>query len=130
MTSFNINLNFVILTTEVEKNLQYILSTDSSDIVLPNTQLNFEWIDNLELNIIDYLQKNYIFVSEYDLMPQIISVNSKHIDKISDNTLNMVYGFIVPYSKNLSDKAYWIKFDYLNPIKYSNLIFEVVQKLK
>jgi hypothetical protein len=130
MSSFNINLNFVILTTEVEKNLQYILSTDSSEIVLPTTQLESEWIDNLELSIIDYLKKNYIFVSDYDLMPQIISINSKHIEKTSENTLNIVYGFIVPYSKNLSDQAHWIKFNYLDPIKYSNLIFEVVQKLR
>ena len=69
-------------------------------------------------------------MSDYDLMPQIISINSKHIEKTSENTLNIVYGFIVPYSKNLSDQAHWIKFDYLEPTKYSNLIFEVVQKLR
>jgi hypothetical protein len=130
MNSFNINLNFVILTTGVEKNSQYILSSNPSELVLPKTPLSGEWIANLELNIIDYLKKNYIFVSDYDLMPQIISINSKHIESTSENTLNMVYGFIVPYSKNLSDQAHWIKFDYLSPIKYSNLIFEVVQKLR
>jgi hypothetical protein len=130
MSSFHVNLHFVILTTEVEKNSQYILSTDSSEVILPNTELKSEWVDNLELSIIDYLKENYIFVSDYDLMPQIVSVNSKHIEKSYENGLNIVYGFIVPYSKNLSDEAHWIKFDYLNPIKYSNLIFEVVQKLR
>jgi len=130
MSNFHIKLNFVILTTDVENNSQHILSTDSSTILLPSIDLNLEWVDNLDLSIINYLKNEYIFVSEYDLLPQIISVNSKHIEKENENTLNMVYGFVVPYSKNLSDQAYWIRFDYTNPVKYTGLIFEVIQKLR
>lgn len=130
MSNFHIKLNFVILTTDAESSSQHILSTNSSTILLPSIELHSEWVDSLDSNIINYLKNEYIFVSEYDLLPQIISINSKHIEKENDNTLNMVYGFVVPYSKNLSDQSYWIKFDYTNPVKYTGLIFEVIQKLR
>jgi hypothetical protein len=129
MNDFKVKLNFVVLTTEIEKNSQYILSTNSSEIVLPIVNLEEQWLGNLELNIIDYLKNNHVFVSDMDLLPQIISIDSKNIEK-EDNTLNIVYGFIIPYSKNLSDKSHWISFDYINPTKYSGLIFEVIQKLR
>jgi hypothetical protein len=130
MNNFHIKLNFVILTTDAESSSQHILSADSSIILLPSIDLQPEWVDSLDSNIINYLKNEYIFVSEYDLLPQIISVSSKHIEKENDNTLNMVYGFVVPYSKNLSDQAHWIRFDYSNPVQYTGLIFEVIQKLR
>lgn len=126
-TKFNVKINCVIIGTDIPNNIQYILSTNKTDIVFPCLELNAIHKENIDLYITDFL-KQYIFVSELELMPQIISLHSKDL-QCSKNDLNVVYGFVVKHTININD-VYWIPFDYSQTNQYSNLIFEVIQKLK
>lgn len=125
---FDINLNFIIFSTLPEKNSQYILSTSQDEILIPNTKLDTEWLGDLDKSIIGFLKSNYIFVSDYELMPQIINFHCDSIES-KNNQINTVYGFIVSHTKSLNN-CFWIPFDYLTPHKYSGIIFETIQKLK
>ena len=129
MNEFQININCVVLTTDITASKKYVLSLTQEDITLPNLYITKESVANLESNIIDYL-KSYLFVSDLELLPQIITLHSDQIKSDKNiNTLNVVYGFIVSHSKSINN-AYWVEFNYFNAVPYSNLLFEVIQKLQ
>ena len=129
MNEFQININCVVLTTDITANKKYVLSLTQEDITLPNLYITKESVANLESNIIDYL-KSYLFVSDLELLPQIITLHSDQIKSDeNNNTLNVVYGFIVSHSQSINN-AYWVEFSYFNAVSYSNLLFEVIQKLQ
>lgn len=120
-------INCVVLGTDIAHSRQYVLSLDDKEIIFPYLYVNLNNKKNIESAIIDML-KSHIFISELELMPQIISLNTNHI-VADDNEINTVYGFVVKHTSNLN-KAYWIPFHYSEPNQYSNLIFEVIQKLR
>jgi hypothetical protein len=123
----NINLNFVIFTTESNSNKQYVLSKQSENIEFLHKTLDFFWVENINQKIIEYL-KGYVYVSDFSLIPQLITLHSPSISTDTD-TLNVVYGFIVPFTQSIND-CYWVPLDYITPHKYSNLLLEVIQKLQ
>lgn len=124
---FRINLNCVILGTDIPANKKYVLSTDNKEILFPRLQLTIDKLSNLEENIISFV-KNHIFVSDIYLLPQLINFHSQYF-KSGDNVLDVVYGFVVEYTPNI-DKSFWIEFDFLKPIPQSELLYEVIQKLQ
>ena len=81
----------------------------------------------IESSLMSFL-KQYIFVNDLELMPQLININSPILSKNSDD-LNIVYGFIVPYTESINN-GYWVEFQILQEQKYSPLLFEVMQKLR
>ena len=128
---FNINLHFVILSTQTEQSSQYILSLDGQDIEFPSIHMDDKLLQNLDNNIMTYVQSKYLpETSYYDLIPQLISLNTNEL-KINNNesTINTIYGFVVPYTTTTINSK-WFKFNYLETHKYNKLIFEVIQKLK
>lgn len=128
---FLVKMHFVIFTTQIAANKKYILSTNKDTIELPFKVLSVNDLSNIDQSITSSL-KEYIFVNELELIPQLINLHSLYIENKEDNKniLNTIYGFIVGYTDNINnEKCSWVEFDYLNPIPYSNLIFEVTQKL-
>ncbi|NDC71876.1 MAG: hypothetical protein EBZ62_00275 [Sphingobacteriia bacterium] len=108
------------------------MSTQNEEIVFPSFGLTIENVTDLDNHIIKFL-KEYIFVSDLELSPQLITLNSIHMIKNNieeeKNQLNTVYGFIVNHTNSINN-CYWTYFDYTQPMTYSNLLFEVIQKLK
>jgi hypothetical protein len=127
---FGIKVNLVIIGTDIPINKQYVLSSDSSDIVIPSLSLEKKYLKNIDDSIIEYAQ-TLVFTNELELTPQLISLHNDTIENASNNELNVIYGFVVKKTENIDNsKCFWIEFDYVNPNKYSNLLFEVTQKLK
>jgi hypothetical protein len=127
MNSFNINCYCVVLSTDIPNNKKYILSLDKDNIVLPKIPATLEVIKNTNQTLMDYLKDLKIADNDLSLIPQIISLHSSYIEG-EDNDINTVYGFLVDYHTDIKD-SYWISFEYTEPNKYSNLIFDVIQKL-
>jgi len=126
---FRISLNCVVLTTNLGLNKKYVLSLESDSIVLPKLELTKDFLESdLNNNIIKFL-KEYIFVSDIELFPQIISLHSKNVPEKKEKTINTVYGFLVNQTNSLNN-CFWIEFDYVQPTPYSELLVEVIQKLK
>lgn len=126
--SFIIKIHAVIIGTDIPLNKQYVLSIDQNDIELPHLYLSNDFLSDVEQKIVDYA-RTLVFTNELELTPQLISLNNKWIESTDQNQLNVVYGFVIKKIDNI-DKSYWIEFDYVHPNKYSNLLFEVTQKLK
>lgn len=125
--TFDVKINCVVFSTNINMNKRYVLSMDTENIVFPSFDLTLEHLENTEYTIIQFL-KNLVLVNDLELLPQLININSK---SLSSNTteLNIVYGFIVSHTHNINN-AHWIEFELLKEQKYSPLLFEVMQKLK
>lgn len=126
-SKYSIKIHLVILGTDIPVNKQYLLSLKEQEMDLPFLYLDNEFVSDIEKKLVDYA-RSMVFTNELELTPQLISINNQFIDEVK-NQLNVVYGFVTKKIDNI-DKAYWIEFDYMNANKYSNLLFEVVQKLK
>lgn len=127
--TFNVKLCCVLLSTDIPNNKQYILSSSKDFIEIPSFNLERPMLSKLETDII-LKMKELIFISDIELLPQLISLHNSSIDS-NENTLNVIYGFLVRHTLNINmDKVYWQEFNYLNPTKYSNLIMQVIQNLK
>lgn len=127
MNEFKVNIHCVVFSTNITANKRYVLSLTTDNITLPSLHVTKELLSNLENNIVNYL-KSHVYVSDLELLPQIITLNSDQIES-DNNTLNVVYGFVVNYTESINN-AYWIEFDYFKTIPYSHLLFEVIQKLQ
>lgn len=128
MNNFNINLNCVVFSTNITLNQRFILSLDQNQIVLPSMSLNDSHLENIDESLIAFL-KQYIFVNDLELMPQLINIHSNAIVSNDTKTLNTIYGFIVQHTNSLNN-AFWVEFDLLKEQPYSLLLFEVIQKLR
>lgn len=119
--------HLVVLCTDLKHHKKYILSTNNNKIKLPSIA-----IDNTNLITINQTIKAYLIELNLEdnpnLTPQLITLNSEYIIADMDQ-INPVFGFLVDYNINIKD-CYWVEFDYAIPNPYSNLIFEVVQKLQ
>jgi hypothetical protein len=127
--TFEIKLNCVVLTTNIPLNKKYVLSLDKDNIIIPSLNLTKELLSNdkLDSQIIEFL-KQYIFVSDLELFPQLISLHSSHLNS-TEVSLNTIYGFLVNYTNSLNN-CYWVEFDYLQPVDCMPLLIEVIQRLK
>lgn len=125
---FDININCVVFGVNTTLNKRCILSTSFDDIELPSFKLLPEQVSNINLSIIDFLRQ-YIFVNELELLPQMITMNSTDMVTI-DLVLQTVYGFIVDYKSSIdSSKVRWVDFDILEEHRLGPVIFETMQKL-
>jgi len=125
--TFDVKINCVVFSTNINMNKRYVLSMDAENIVFPSFDLTPEHLENTEYTIIQFL-KNLVLVNDLELLPQLININSKSLS-INTAELNIIYGFIVNHTHNINN-AYWIEFELLKEQKYSPLLFEVMQKLK
>ena len=128
MPNFSIVCYCVVLSTDIPNNKKYILSLEPDRIVLPTIPvINKDIIKNINQGLITYLKSLNVSDDDLALIPQIICLHSEHIQH-DENTINTVYGFLVDYNVDIKN-SYWVSFDYTQPNEYSNLIFEVIQKL-
>lgn len=127
--TFHVKLYCVLLSTDIPNNKQYILSSKTDEIEIPYFDLDAVMLTNLESDILAKM-KELIFVSDIELLPQLISLHNSYLES-TDNTLNVVYGFLVKHTDNINtEKVTWQEFNYLTPNKYSNLIMQVIQNLR
>lgn len=125
---FDVNINCVVFGVNASLNKRCLLSINFEDLQFPQFKLESSQIDNINQSIINFLRQ-YIFVNELELLPQIISVNSSTLNT-TDSTLEMIYGFIVDYNSSIdSSKVRWMDFDPLTEHRLSTVIFETMQKL-
>lgn len=125
--NFSIKCYLIILSIESSDLKHYILL--NNDNSLPSFYVNRDIINNLE-KYANEAAANLVFADSIELMPQLINFNSPNISNKDDNELNIVYGFIIDYTKNIHDNVIWQEFSYAKPDKYSDIIFEVSQKLR
>jgi pyruvate formate-lyase activating enzyme-like uncharacterized protein len=126
---FLLRCYLVLISADIGNAKQYILSTKKSEIEIPHVNLAKDNINNIENFLISYM-KDLIFVNDLELIPQIINLNNTSI-KTEEGTVNIVYGFVTSYTKNINEsKVYWCEFNYKDHTKYSDMIAEVVRKLK
>lgn len=125
--NFKVKIHCVIIGVDQKQNKQCVLSTAEDNISIPFIYLQSSNLEKLDEHIVDFL-KTLVFTNELELMPQLISLHNKFIEN-SIGEINSVYGFVIDKTENINN-SYWIDFDYFTPNKYSNLLFEVTQKLK
>lgn len=123
----NVNINCVVLSTDIPQNKKYILSLDRDKIVLPTIQCTTSNIENLSQTITQYL-RDIILVSEMEMLPQLISANEPLLPNKNLESMDIVYGFLVSFSPNLNN-SFWVEFDHITPNAYTPLIIKVIQNL-
>jgi hypothetical protein len=121
-SQFKVNIKTVVISTQIELNKKYLLSQNEKVWQPITFDLNIDMLSNLEKNIIDQL-KQYVFVNELELLPQLINVALNE-----NNELDIIYGFLVNYTQSLNN-CFWVEFNLAAELSYSNLILEVIQKL-
>lgn len=126
--TYKINVNCIVLSTDIPHNKQFVLSLSDSSIEFPSFECNIDFLNNTEAYLIQFI-KNYIFVHDMELLPQLISLNYKTIS-VANDPINIVYGFITHKTNNISDEVYWYEFDYTQPNPQNSILLEVTQKLK
>lgn len=124
---FKVKISFVIFGTNIEINKKYVLSLEEKDIIFPYIELSKEYLSNLDEKIVESVKK-YVYVNDLELLPQLITLNNVDLPQ-EDNTINVVYGFVINVTPNINN-VYWYEFDFLQPNKYTNLLLEVIQKLR
>lgn len=125
---FNINIHCILFGVNELLNKRCILSLNKDEIVFPVLSLDESNVLKINESIISFL-KNYIFVNDLILIPQIINLNAQLLNKDS-NTLEMVFGFVVDYNSSIDQsKVFWIDFNPMVETKLSPIIFETMQKL-
>lgn len=123
---FDINIYCIVFGVNEPLNKKCILSTSKEDIQFPKMVL--ENLDKINNQITSFL-KEFIFVNDLVLIPQIISLHSPLLNEES-NKLNIIYGFIVDYNSSIdTSKVQWLDFDPMVEHKFSPIIFETIQKL-
>lgn len=125
---FDINIHCIVFGVSPTLNKKCILSTHPQDLSFPCMILEDNHLENIDNNIVAYLKK-YIFVNDLVLLPQLITINHDTL-KEKNNTLNVVYAFIVDYNSSIdNNQVYWIEFDLMKEHKLSRVLFETIQKL-
>jgi hypothetical protein len=127
-TKYLVKINCVILSTDIQNNKQYILSTDKDSLKLPEYIIDKNSLSKIDISLVEYLKNNYIFVNELELLPQIITLHSKDLDS-TEETLNCVYGFVVSKTSNINN-CFWQSFNLAENQEHAGLILEVIQKLR
>ncbi len=129
MSKFNIDAYCVAITTNLEENKTYILSTTENSIEFPVLEIDTKNANSIDNSLIDHMRK-FLMTSQFELSPQIVSANSTIIKPRKKNTINLVYSFLIKENVKNFD-SHWISFNFQNPsTEYAGLIFEVIQKLK
>jgi hypothetical protein len=126
---------FNIISSDINKNENYILSTDKNNIVLPYSEIS---TPRVMINEIKYNVKNMfdtgivkfieeVIISYIDIQNDILLEYVKKIDNNIfdlDNDLFLLCGVIT--NKKSTSKLFWTKFDYTLDEKIDNPIFALI----
>jgi len=124
---FNVKIHFVVFSTNINLNKRFVLSLDQNNIIFPYFDLAIEHLNDIEHQIIDFL-KGFVFVSDLELLPQIINIHHSDLSE-NPNDINAIYGFVINHTDSLNN-AHWVEFELLKEQKISPILFEVIQKLR
>ena len=125
---FDVNIHCIVFGVNETLNKRCVLSIDDKEIILPHFKLTQNLLDNINENIIKFLNE-YVLVNPLELIPQLINIHHNSL-KTTDNSLDITYGFVIDYRSNINpSKAYWIDFDPMKETKISLVLFETMQKL-
>ena len=122
-------IHCVLFGTNISANKRFVLSVDKDKISFPYLELSSENLKEIDYHLVQHL-KHYIFVNELELLPQLISLHNIPLANTQEQTLDVVYGFVVGYTENINSNAFWHEFDFLESNEYTNTLLEVIQKLK
>jgi hypothetical protein len=125
--NFYIKCYLIILAIDSANANQYILL--NKDKTIPNFDINNNNVIDLD-STVSTLANNLVFSDPIELIPQLITFNSSNIINGEEKELNLVYGFIIDYHDKIHDDTIWQQFSYDQPNEYTNIIFEVSQKLR
>lgn len=125
--SYKVRIHFIILTTDIPQNKQYILSLNKDSIELPSIYVDESNDKQINDSALEYLQK-LVLLDKFQLMPQLISLNETTLPNVESDTLNVVYGSVTKFSPSLNN-CYWYEFNYFMPNNYNDAIIKTVQKL-
>ena len=123
-SQYKIIIKPVVLTTQIELNKQYVLSSSDKEWKPITFHLDDSMLEDINYKIIEKM-KTYIFVNDLELVPQLINIKKSIAE---DNAIDVIYGFVVGFTNNIN-KCFWLEFNVLEEKEYSNLILEVIQKL-
>lgn len=125
---FRVKLSFIVLTTDIPQNKQYILSLNKDSIQPPSLYVDENNVTKISEESIKYLQ-SLVLVDRFQLLPQIISLNETHLPNLEPDTINVVYGSITKFTPSLN-QCYWVPFSYFSKNDYNDVILKTVQRLQ
>jgi len=125
--SYKVKVSFIVLTTDIPQNKQYILSLNKDSIQLPSFYIDDTNSLTISDSAVEYLQ-GLILLDKFQLMPQLISLNETTLPNVESDTLYVVYGSVTKFSPSLNN-CYWYEFNYFMPNDYNDAIIKTVQKL-
>lgn len=125
--SFIVNINCIVFSVDIANNKRYVLSTNDKDIIFPKITLTKNMLGDIDETLVSFL-KEHVCVNQLELMPQLITLHNDLIET-EDNNMNAVYGFIIEHTIS-TNNCYWIEFNFVEPTKYSEILFETIQQLK
>jgi len=137
--NYQIKIACIVLSTDIPKNKQYVLSVNKDEIEFPVFDINNEFLENPTSYIVKHL-KQLMFISDIELISQLISVRNSldstnlpymgETSEIAPKQIYLTYGLVTPKSMNISDDVNWTEFHYQIPNKYSHILLEVTQKIQ
>jgi hypothetical protein len=128
---FDINIHVVIFTIDIKNNKKYVLSTNKDNINLPQMKVDQQTKKNIDRSICEFIRQKYLFLSDYEILPQFVSFHSETLSQTADS-IDMVYGSIVPSDCQKNDKdCYWVEFNIADPenSEESYLMMNVIRSL-
>jgi hypothetical protein len=127
---FALNCHMVLISADISSMKHYVLSDSPDKVEIPVLQLSHKDVKNIDKTIIDFMQER-VFVSELELMPQLVNLHTHSIPSSKKDQLNLVYGFVINYTNSINnEKAHWVEFNYNTPCEFGDMISEVIRKLK
>lgn len=124
---FNVKIHCVVFSTNINQNKRYILSLEDKNIVFPSFDLIEAQLVDLDKTIIDFV-KGLVFVSDLELLPQIITLHSPTLSN-NPQDINVIYGFIINHTESINN-SHWVEFELLKEQQLSPVLFEVIQQLR
>lgn len=124
---FNVVIQYVILSTDIAQSKKYVLSLDDQQIKFPQLECNKSNVENISVELIKYI-KNFIYLSDIELIPQLVCFNDISIPNKKENTVYLIYGFVVRFTPSINN-CFWKEFDYFKPNESTPLLVKVIQNL-
>ena len=126
---------FNIISSDINKNENYILSTDKNNIVLPYSEIS---TPRVMINEIKYNVKNMFDTGMVNFIEEVIisyidiqnDMLLEYVTKLDNNNFNLDQDLFllcgVITNKKSTSKLFWTKFDYALDEKINNPIFALI----
>ena len=124
----DVNVSLVVLTTDIENKKQYVLSTEKNKIKFIRLKVDQNNKKDIEKAICEYVRHNYLFLSDYEILPQFVSFNANNLCE-NDDSLEIVYGSVIPLETQINEETcYWMPFEILDDDKVDSKLVKKKDK--